>query len=343
MVLPPKTVHSAGESLITTKNALADVIEVDTFDGKLHIEWDPAASVTPIGKLPFFIEFLKLGNRFSPWVDECPLHYVSHNAPTKTDVLGSLLLSVLSGHTRYAHIATLMGDTVSCELLGMNKVVSDDSARRALKKIDEAQGIQWLRQHLYSCCSPLLNTPWILDVDVTIKPLYGHQESAKLGYNPHKPGRPSHTYHTYMIANLRLVLDINVQAGDQSQSAHSLPGLISLLNQLPINQRPAFVRGDCDWGSDRVMSELEEINQDYLFKLKKSKNVKTLINKHHCLGEWTYFNEGWEAKTDQLQLQSWNTERRVVIVRRKISNDNVMVHIPRDSATHSSVILPPAP
>lgn len=324
MVLPPKTVHSAGEALIATKNALADAIEVDTFDGKLHIEWDPAASVTPIGQLPFFIAFLKLGNRFSPWVDECPLHYVSHNAPTKTDVLGSLLLSVLSGHTRYAHIATLMGDTVNCELLGMNKVVSDDSARRALKKIDEAQGIQWLQQHLYSCYSPLLNAPWILDTDVTVKPLYGHQEGAELGYNPHKPGRPSHTYHTYMIANLRLVLDINVQAGDQSQSAHSLPGLISILNQLPLNQRPAFVRGDCDWGSDRVMSELEEINQDYLFKLKKSKNVKALINKHHCLGEWTYFNEGWEAKTDQLQLQSWNTERRVVIVRRRVSNDTVM-------------------
>jgi len=61
-----------------------------------------------------------------------------------------------------------------------------------------------------------------------------------------------------------------------------------------------------------------------LFKLKKSKNVKSLINKHHCLGSWTYFKEGWEAKTDQLQLQSWETERRVVIVRRKISSNSLM-------------------
>ncbi|VAX17231.1 hypothetical protein MNBD_IGNAVI01-1252, partial [hydrothermal vent metagenome] len=84
--------------------------------------------------------------------------------------------------------------------------------------------------------------------------------------------------------NLRLVLEVEVQAGDQSQSAHSLPGLISIIKRLSSTERPTFVRGDCDWGSDRVMSELEEINQDYLFKLKKSKNVKTLINKHHCLG-----------------------------------------------------------
>jgi len=105
------------------------------------------------------------------------------------DQLIFLGLSALSGHTRYAHITTLMGDTVNCEMLGMNKVVSDDSARRALKKIDEAEGVAWLQQHLYSCYSPLLKTPWILETDVTIKPLYGHQEGAKLGYNPHKPGR----------------------------------------------------------------------------------------------------------------------------------------------------------
>ncbi len=29
---------------------------------------------------------------------------------------------------------------------------------------------------------PLLAEPWILDVDTTIKPLYGHQEGAVLGY-----------------------------------------------------------------------------------------------------------------------------------------------------------------
>jgi len=119
---------------------------------------------------------------------------------------------------------------------------------------------------------------------VTVKPLYGHQQGAVLGYNPHKPGRPSHTYHTYMIANLRLVLDVEVQAGDQAQSSHSLPGLLGILNKLPAEQRPQFVRGDCDWGTDRVMSDLEDIGQDYLCKLRKSKNVKSLINKQHCLG-----------------------------------------------------------
>ncbi|NOX43562.1 MAG: hypothetical protein GXP19_07510 [Gammaproteobacteria bacterium] len=33
------------------KNAQLEAVEVDTFDGKLHVEWDPTAAVTPIGQL----------------------------------------------------------------------------------------------------------------------------------------------------------------------------------------------------------------------------------------------------------------------------------------------------
>ena len=91
-------------------------------------------------------------------------------------------------------MTALRGDSVNTKLLGMSKVISDDSAIRALKRMDETAAIQWLQHRLQSCYDHLLSTPWILDVDVTVKPLHGHQEGVKVGYNPHKPGRPSHTY-----------------------------------------------------------------------------------------------------------------------------------------------------
>jgi hypothetical protein len=324
MELPFKPDHPTGEKQLTNNNVLPDAVEVDTFAGKLQVEWDPDAAVTPMGQLPFFIQFLKLGGRFDPWVNDCPLYYQSNNAPEKVDVLGSLFLSILSGHRRYAHITNLMSDQVNSKLLGMNKVVSDDSARRALHKMNEASGIDWLQKHLQSCYEPLLKTPWVLDADVTVKPLYGHQEGAEIGYNPQKPGRPSHTFHTYMIANLRLVLEVEVQAGNRSHSNDSLPGLVSLLARLPAEGKPEFVRGDIGWGTDNAMRKMEAINQPYLFKLKKSKNVKTLIYKHHCMGEWNYINKEWEAKEDTLQLQGWEKARRVVVVRRQLSADNTV-------------------
>ncbi|MCN4144820.1 MAG: transposase, partial [Thiohalomonas sp.] len=95
-----------------------------------------------MGQLSFFIQFLKLGGRFDSCLSDCPLHYRSNNAPKKVNVLGSLFLSILSGHNRYAHITNLMSDQVNSRLLGMTKVVSDDSARRGLNKIEEKAGIE---------------------------------------------------------------------------------------------------------------------------------------------------------------------------------------------------------
>lgn len=150
MVISPKVSHSVGASPSPLKSVLPGVVDVETYAGKLQIEWDPDAAVTPIGQLPFFIQFLKLGGRFDPWGDDCPLSYQGNNAAEKTDILGSLFLSILSGHKRYAYITNLMNDRVNSKLLCMNKVVSDDSARRALHKIEEDKGTDWLEDHLFS-------------------------------------------------------------------------------------------------------------------------------------------------------------------------------------------------
>lgn len=320
-----KPTHPEGEANLEEPLASPVACQLDSYDGQVSIEWDTDANVTPLGQLPFFIEFIKLGGRFDTWVEDCPLYYKASNAPQKVDVLGTLFLSILSGHYRYKHLSALRNDTVNSRLLGMSKMVSEDSARRALKRIDETDGVQWLQAHLQQSAEPLLKHSWILDCDVTVKPLYGHQEAAEKGYNPTKRGRPSQTYHTYMMANLRLVLDVEVQAGNQTASSYSLPGLIQLLRRLPAECHPEFIRGDCDWGSDPVMRQLEEMGIDYLFKLKQSNNVKKLIYKHHSEGRWEKFSHQWEAKESDIQLNTWERSRRVIILRRLLPRDETIL------------------
>ena len=220
--------HPAGEQSAVAPVA-GETVAADTFAGRVHLEWEPAAPVTTMGQLAFFIDYLKQGGLFDGWVAGCPLHLTSPNAPSKRDVLGTVLLSVLAGHWRYAHITALRADAVNAPLLGMNKVISEDAVRRALGKIDEAAGIGWLREQLEYCVRPLLNEPWILDVDTTVKPLYGHQQAAEIGYNPSKRGRPSHVYHSYLMAELRLVLEVEVASGKQHTAKHAAPGLWALL------------------------------------------------------------------------------------------------------------------
>src|SRR5215471_15682755 len=87
--------HPLGEVQRAGTEAAESEISLDTFGGKVHVKWAPEAAVSSLGLMPFFIEFLKTSGRFDAWVEDCPLHYTSPNAPEKRDVLGTLVLSVL--------------------------------------------------------------------------------------------------------------------------------------------------------------------------------------------------------------------------------------------------------
>ncbi len=72
------------------------------------------------------------------------------------------------------------------------------------------------------------------------------------------------------------------------------------------------------------MTEAERRGVDYLFKLRQSKNVKKLILQNHCKSGWERTVEGWEARSTELKLSTWNQTRRVVLVRRRLKNTIVI-------------------
>ena len=84
--------------------------------------------------------------------------------------MGTVMLSVLAGHWRYAHINAIRGDGINPGLLGMSGVVSEDAVRLAMGRIEETAGLDWLSSQILASISPALCLPWILDIDVTVKP-----------------------------------------------------------------------------------------------------------------------------------------------------------------------------
>jgi len=104
--------HPAGEQPPVEGKGPPQGVILDSFSGPVLVEWDTEAALTPLGQLPFFIDFLKAAGLFDAFVADCPLRYTSPNAPKKRDVLGTAMLSMLSGHKRYAHIAALRCDSV---------------------------------------------------------------------------------------------------------------------------------------------------------------------------------------------------------------------------------------
>ena len=336
-------IHPAGECELgggePGDEAASTPISLDTFGGKIQVKWVRGAAVSAMGQMAFFIEFLKTSGLFDAWVEDCPLQYTSRNAPEKRDVLGTMLLSVLSGHWRYAHISAIRGDGVNPGLLGMEKVASEDSVRRAMKSMDAEKSAAWLKKHLKASYEPLLEEPWALDIDTTVKPLYGHQQDATRGYNPTKPGRPSHAYHSSFIANLRIVLDVEVQAGNQTASSYAQPELWEMLDGLPEPNRPAFLRGDCAWGTERAMEGAEQRNIPYLFKLKQTANVKKLIDRMIGKPEWVDAGQGWQGLESQLQLSGWTEKRRVVLLRRPLRDKDAAAAAKKQRKTAKQLSL----
>jgi Transposase DDE domain group 1 len=180
-----------------------------------------------------------------------------------------------------------------------------------------------MRAALMESVRDALNRSWILDLDATIKPLYGHQEGAEVGYNPHKPGRPSHVLHTFWMGNLRLVLDAVLTSGKQHTSGHGKAALARLLDELGV-RAPALVRGDCGYGNEDIIDVCEQRGLAYLLRLRKTANVKRLIERLFRREDWTRATEasqGWQAIEDELRLSGWSRSRRVVVLRRRIKHD----------------------
>jgi len=284
---------------------------------RYEVEWDAEAKVTPMGSLVFFAQYLQTGGLMDRLCEGTPLAYNSNNAPKQRDVLGTIVLSILNGQTRYAHINALRGDRVGAEVLGVSKLVSEDSVRRAFQRGSAEQWDAWLTAQERAVYEPLLRESYVLDIDNTVKPLYGHQEGAELGYNPKKPGRPSHNYHTYFIGSLRLVLGVEVMPGKQHAGKHSLPGLWRMIDSLPADCRPRMIRGDVSYGNEDSMIEAEKRNQRYLFKLRQTAKVKGQIRELECdVQAWCDAGEGWQGAEADLKLMGWTRSRRCVFLRR---------------------------
>jgi len=295
-------------------------VTLDTFAGPVKVAWDATSAMTPFAQAAYFIEFLKVSGRLDALIADCPLAYTSPNAPESIDVIGTWLLSVLAGHKRYAHITALRADAVLPELMGMTRIVSEDAVRRALATIAQNGGKAWLDRHIDACVLPLLGEPYVIDIDTTVKPLYGHQEGAVVSYNPKKPGRPSHVHQTYMMGTTRLVMSVETAPGNEHTGAHATPGLWALLDRTPRDHWPRLLRGDSGITSEGIMREAEGRSVAYLLKLRQTKNVKSLIRRLFSKRGWCDAGQGFEGIESELRLDGWSRQRRVIVLRRELKD-----------------------
>src|SRR5712671_3369459 len=88
--------HPAGDRALVVGPIADGPVIVDTYLGRVKVDWDPEANVTALGHLAFFVEYLKSGGRLDALVADCPLTYTSPNRMPKTDPESNRALSRLA-------------------------------------------------------------------------------------------------------------------------------------------------------------------------------------------------------------------------------------------------------
>lgn len=285
----------------------------------MHVRWDEHAAATPHGQLVFLAEFLAATGVFDRWVSNCPLTYSSGNAPDKRDVLGTLMLALLAGHNRYAHITALRGHAVAAKALGMDKIVSEDALRGAMQRIEEDASSAWMRPSLMHSVREALDRPWVLDIDASPSRCTAGRKAPRWATTRASPSGPATCYTRFLVGALLLVLDVQLSTGKQHTSGHAKAALGRLLDELG-QKRPALVRGDSGYGNEGILLELEQREQRYLLRLRQTANVRRLVAMEFARTDWSRpDSQGCRMIEGQVRLlHGWNKARRVVIVRQRI-------------------------
>jgi hypothetical protein len=124
-----------------------------------------------------------------------------------------------------------------------------------------------------------------------------------------------------MLANLRLVLRVDVLPGDQHNVKHATDGPWSLLDHLGPSRRPTLLRGDKAWGIEPVMARAERESFDYLFRLRMTANVRRAMQRAMRYSDWRDAGQGWQGNETSLRLAGWSRHRRIVLPRRELNRD----------------------
>ena len=293
------------------------ILPFETYAGRVVVE-PTDDTLTPFGGLVPWAAFLKKTGIVEQLDATSPVERTSPNALPVRDIIHSYMLTALCDGKHFSDVNRLRYDPAVAELFELNRVVGDDTIRRFFKSLPRQKARDWINAVSFAI-QDALPKKYILDWDSTVLTRYGHQEQAAVGYNPTKPGRPSHHPLLAAVAGTRLCLHYSLRAGNTASSTDCIEAMEETLNLLKPQRRPWLNRGDIGFGIDRIMSwhESSPERPHYLFKLKMTANVKRAFNSIEE-SQWHGHPEYGvlQVAEHKLKLPSWDNARRVVFGRR---------------------------
>jgi hypothetical protein len=270
--------------------------------------------------LRLYFEWIKLREELSKALVGFAKH--SNNQISSVEVMLSWFYGLALGAERFEHFSRYRRDRLLGELLGIERFGSPDTLRRLFLRFgyrEVTEVSERLMRFSLARVRPIL-LGHTLDLDSTVLCRYGEQEGSLKGYNPKKPGRPSHHPLVAFLAERRRLLWATLRSGNSGSANGSVEFLKQALTVLPQGNRIGLVRADSGFFEKRLLEYLESRELPYIIVARLTAVVRKLVVHRLPSSAWRAVARGVEVADLEVSLPNWKAKkRRFVCLRQEIS------------------------
>jgi hypothetical protein len=240
------------------------------------------------------------------------------------ETLRHLLDGYLLGVERVWHFAELEQEPLLCVKRDRERLPDYTLLYRDLARFEADTMVSRLRTVGEGLLRrALADQPWYtLDCDSTVETVYGEQDGARPGPNPHKRGRAS--YHPLLCRERKsgLMVHSQLRPGDTGSATGAVDFLRQSVARLPHSRRrPVLIRADRGFDVEALYAWCERRGWHYVIKLRVTADLASRIWAHAAHGRWRVVDVEAATPIEVAELRfrrkCWTQERRVVLMRRR--------------------------
>ena len=277
--------------------------------------------LTHFGGVHLFDEFLRLLH-FRDFLAQ-QIRYPPRNwGYSVSQMLLALVYPIVLGLDRIETASLLRSNGTFQYLTGLPSFPDPQTLRRFLLNAPAR-----LREQLHRANDRLLQrfihlpqhrSRLIFDLDSTVLALFGHQEGAEVGYNPHYRGKRSYDPLLCLEASSSFLWDVELRRGDAGTWAGSEELLACCFLSSPSDIREFRARADAGFGYGPVLDTLEARSAQYAVVARMTRSLK------RELGGLNYerLNPRWEIAEFEHRAHGWPHARRCIVARRFIQESD---------------------
>ena len=235
-----------------------------------------------------------------------------------TELFLSHLFSIVAGIGRVVNTQSLFHNGLVPPLLGVSKFPHQKTLRDFLWRFtpENLSSLQSAHDKFRAELFHRLGLSYsaIIDADMTVLTVFGHQEQAVMGYNPRYHGKRSYAPLISSEGCKGFSLGMELRAGNLQPQPGAWNFLEPIIDKLPstIASSRTRTRLDASFYKGETIQSLDDKNIGYVIVARMVPPLKTRM----LSARYHEFAQGWEAAEFTYPVTSFSKEHRFIAIRR---------------------------